>query len=420
MRKESFKGLRDYLPQLPLCERDRRWALVREYMANERLDALVLFGSDIFYGYGTANVRYLTHVGSTQGSLCIFPLEGEPVVFAGPSHMSIPFNYFSKTQDWVTDLRPVSGIGGLVSELKAKGLERGSLGIVGFASQLVANTIPHGLYTQLVEDLPRARLRDVTRAISHFRLIKSPAEIELLSRAGDLARKTVMRAWETARPGVTEAEVFADMMHCQIVNGGEPHSFILMASGPADDSGEWHLLHPEAVPGAPTMRALQHGDLLITEFHANYGGYLAACEFSMYLGRPPKELQRIHDVSVECYQRYPEAMKAGNTLREVLEAVRKPCLDAGLDYIELGFHGHGLVSPEFPTIVYKPGQGSLGGQGIGDLVLRENMVFGTNIDIHDPAWSTSVGHMLGDMIQVTSTGGKLLTRTPTHLFGKTA
>jgi Xaa-Pro aminopeptidase len=121
---------------------------------------------------------------------------------------------------------------------------------------------------------------------------------------------------------------------------------------------------------------------------------------------------------VECFHRYPEAMKAGNTLRQVWEAVRKPCEDAGLDYIELGFHGHGLTSPEFPTVVYKPGEGILDGRGIGDLVLRENMVFGTNIDIHDPSWNRHVGHMLGDMILVTAEGGKQMTQTPTDRFAK--
>lgn len=288
MLQEVSGAARGYLPQLPLSERDRRWALVREYMANEHLDALVVHGSDTFYGYATANLRYLTHVGSTQGALCIFPLEGEPVVFTGPRHMSVPFNYYSKAQIWVTDLRPLSGTGGVLTELKARGLDRGSLGIVGYSTALVANTIPHALYAQLAEGLPGARIRDVTAGFSYLRLIKSRPEIDMLYTAGELARKTVLQLWESARPGVTEARVFADMLHCQIINGGEPHTFFLVTSGPVDDSGEWHLLHPEAVPGAPTMRPLAQGDLVITEFHANYGGYLAAAEFSMYLGRPPR------------------------------------------------------------------------------------------------------------------------------------
>ncbi len=153
-------GVRPHLPQLPLSERDRRWALVREFMAGEHLDALVVHGSDAFYGYGTANLRYLTHIGSTQGAVCIFPLTGEPVVFCGPRHMSVPFNYYSKAQNWVADLRPMGGIAAIASELRTRGLDRGALGVVGYSTALVAGTIPHVFYAQLVDGLPGARIRD--------------------------------------------------------------------------------------------------------------------------------------------------------------------------------------------------------------------------------------------------------------------
>ena len=95
--------------------------------------------------------------------------------------------------------------------------------------------------------------------------------------------------------------------------------------------------------------------------------------------------------------------------------MRKPVTSRGLDYIELGFHNHGLASADFPTIVYKPGLGVMAGDGMPHFRLQENMVFGTNIDISNPRWKTDVGVMLGDTFQVTPSGGRALVNIPLHL-----
>jgi hypothetical protein len=66
-------------------------------------------------------------------------------------------------------------------------------------------------------------------------------------------------------------------------------------------------------------------------------------------------------------------------------------------------------------IVYKPGMGLMGGDNIPAFVLEENMVLGTNIDIHNPRWRTDVGVMLGDTVQVTAKGGRRLVGIPLEL-----
>jgi Xaa-Pro aminopeptidase len=88
--------------------------------------------------------------------------------------------------------------------------------------------------------------------------------------------------------------------------------------------------------------------------------------------------------------------------------------------VELGFHGHGLSSPEFPTIVTKPDEGAglvstASGAGLGSFELRPGMVFGINIDIYNPKWRSDIGFQLGDMIVVTEKGPRRLVQTPTEL-----
>ncbi len=111
-------------------------------------------------------------------------------------------------------------------------------------------------------------------------------------------------------------------------------------------------------------------------------------------------------------------MKPGVTFKEAAEAEREPCQKAGMDFIELGFHQHGLGSAGPLTMVYKPGLKGLSGDKINDLKIKENMVFGTNIDRHDPRWKKDVGIMLGDTLHVAKSHSRFLVNTPLEYFEK--
>jgi Xaa-Pro aminopeptidase len=253
-----------------------------------------------------------------------------------------------------------------------------------------------------------------------MRMVKSEEEIEMLRSAGKVAHKVIDAMVETARPGVPEAAVYAEMIRTQIANGGEPNIFNLFTSGPVEHSADelWHMLHGCEQPLAPTMRPLAAGDLVIAEWHTKYGGYRCHTEFSVYLGkRAPRELLNIWNVSVECLQASKQALAAGRTIGEALEIIRKPAERAGLDWVELGFHAMGTASPEFPTVVYKEGYGAntLNGHRILDMVLEEGMTFGNNIDLHDSRWKPDVGTMLSDFMVVRPREAECLIGTPTEL-----
>ncbi|MDP2727881.1 MAG: Xaa-Pro peptidase family protein, partial [Dehalococcoidia bacterium] len=369
--------------------------------------------NDQFFDMGMANIRYVTQIGSKMGACVIFPLMGAPIVFSGPPHMNVPFSVYQCTQNWVSDIRPYIGMGPLVEALKELGNERATIGLVAFGHTLTASSLNHSDYVQLVEALPSARFLDANPLLNHIRLVKSDEEIRMLKKAGEIAHLAIEAMIEGMRPGATESELYAKMFYAQVSNGAEPQNFILLSTGSIDSPpGACHLLHGVDQPAAPSMRRLSEGDLAIVEFHTCYGGYLAATEFSVFLGKAPPQLRHVHEVAVECFHSGAAKMRPGTTLGELRDAFRAPCQRAGLDFLELGFHSHGLASPEFPITVYKPGAPLLSGAGTEDLVLKENMVFGTNIDIHDPNWRTDVGLMLGDMIQVTGKGPVPLVNTP--------
>lgn len=410
-----------HAPQMSLKERDRRWDRARKKMLMAGLDALVFLGNDIYWGMGMANMRYMLQVDSQLGGEGIFPLSGEPVAWTGVPHMNRPTNMYLSLQDWLTDFRTRGGVAAVADELKARGLERSKLGLVGFSSTIQTTpTLLHDDVVKLKASLPDAQFVAASWIIEEMRMVKSEEEIGMLRSAGKVARKVIDAMVETARPGVPEAAVYAEMIRTQIANGGEPNIFNLFTSGPVEHSADelWHMLHGCEQPLAPTMRPLAAGDLVIAEWHTKYGGYRCHTEFSVYLGkRAPRELLNIWNVSVECLQASKQALAAGRTIGEALEIIRKPAERAGLDWVELGFHAMGTASPEFPTVVYKEGYGAntLNGHRILDMVLEEGMTFGNNIDLHDSRWKPDVGTMLSDFMVVRPGEAECLIGTPTEL-----
>jgi len=414
-------ALFDHVPQISLAERDRRWGAARKKMLMAGLDALVFLGNDIYWGMGMANMRYMLQVDSQIGADGLFPLVGEPVVWNAVAHMNRPTNMYLSVQKWVKDFRTRGGMAAVADELRQRGFVGSKLGLVGFSSTIqTSRTLLHDDVLQLQKLLPHAEFVDASWMLEEMRVVKSPEEIDMLRGAGKIARKVIDVMVNTARPGVPDALVYAEMIKTQIANGGEPNIFNLFAAGPVEHprSELWHLLHGCEQPLTPTMRPLKEGDILVSEWHTKYGGYRCHTEYTVYLGRrAPKELQHIWDVSVECLHASKEALVAGRTIREVIEIIRRPAEKAGLDFVELGFHAMGTASPEFPTVIYKEGFGAdtLNGHRIGDVVLEEGMCFGNNIDLHDSRWKPDVGCMLSDFMVVRPSQAECLIGTPLEL-----
>lgn len=411
------------LPMFSAQERDRRWSLIREKMYFRGIEALILVGTDYASSTGMANVRYVTQLGTILGATVVFPRVGDPVAFFAAPHMHIPFGGWRQVPgQWLDDVRPDSGARGIVEALEEMGLTRSRIGLVGYRHMLAPlSNVPAAFVDELHRRLPDAIITDETAIVDDVRLIKSDEEKAFLRRAGEIAVKRIRRLAEVARPGVTEAELWSTMEHEGVLNGAEPATFNLFKSGPVTspeaNGSVQGLLHGSEVPYSPSLRRISEGDIIICEFHTSYGGYLAGTEFSIFVGEAPRELVRLHRVATEIVQMAKDLFVPGRTVRDIYSSFHAHVDAAGVDFVELGCHGHGLASPEFPTVVYREqDHGVMGQAGIGQIQLRENMVFGLNIDLHDPAWRRDVGVMLGDMVAVTPDGADYLCNIPLDLF----
>ncbi|WP_232494840.1 M24 family metallopeptidase [Novosphingobium kaempferiae] len=409
-----------HMPLLSLAERDRRWDRLRKKMRAAKVDCLLFTSNDMFYDMASANTRYIFHVGAKMALYGLFMIDRDPVMWNSPPHMNRPYNFHLSVQDWVDDIRPFQGFAPIAETLRELGLDRGRIGLVAFGSTLAPNTMLQAEGDALRALLPNAVFQDMTWVLEEMRLVKSEEEIGHLRKAGKVARQVIDAVMATARPGVLEAEVFAEMVRTQIANGCEPNVFNLFNSGPVEHPSDelWHLLHGVEQPQIPSMRPLSEGDLILTEYHTKYGGYSCHTEYSIYLGKtPPSKLLDLYKVSVECLDVSKEVFKVGNTLGEVWRAIRKPAEKAGYDWVELGFHAMGLASPEFPSVVYKEGYGlpAANGHQLEDFVLEEGMCFGNNIDLYDPDWKPDVGTMLADFMVVRPGSAEVLVNVPREL-----
>jgi Xaa-Pro aminopeptidase len=417
----ATRELMKYTPQLSLAERDRRWDRVRKRMLMAGADALLFLGNDIYWGMGMANMRYVLQIDAQIGADALFPLDGEPVVWHSVPHMNRPTSMYLSIQDWVKDIRDRGGIAAIGAEVRARGMDRSKIGLIGFSSTIQTTpTLLHADVVGLQKELPNCTFVDLSEILQEMRMVKSEEEINILRGAGKIARKVVDAMINTARPGVLECEVYAEMIRTQIANGGDPNIFNMLSSGPVEHPKNelWHTLHGCEQPLTPSMRPLNKGDIIVAEWHTKYGGYRCHTEFTVYLGKPaPKELQRIWDVAVETLDVSKKALTAGRTIREAVAMIRKPAEKAELDWVELGFHAMGTASPEFPTVIYPEGFGpnTLNGHRIGDFVLEEGMCFGNNIDLHDSAWKPDVGCMYSDFMVVRPKEAECLIGVPREL-----
>lgn len=400
------------LPRLSLAERDRRWRLVREKMAEQGIDCLLVWGAPVHWDMKVSSARYLTQIGGNgEFEFVVFPRAEEPTVFIWANTF---LSWWQEAQDWIQDIRVrrpgwAEAVAGRVREL---GLERGRLGVVGLSGLFDRDGyLPYETYLRLQQLLPDAQFLNATALLEECRMVKSAEEVAMLERAAAIGDAMMEAYVSRARPGVRECEVYAAVFEALIAHGGEVPTLVLMGSGPAP--------HPHPFYH-PTQRYLEHGDTLIAEMHPKYGGYLAHMERTVSLGPPHPHRRYLYEVTMQCYQAALEALRPGQFLSEIQSAIRRPIAEARLAFTECGIHGHGLESLEYPTFLFPPEAAAtelVEPQAIvGDGRLKEGMVVGLIIDLVDPNWEGGrTGTVFGDTLVIEATGARRLSRFPLGL-----
>ena len=404
-------------PTLSLKERDRRWSGLRRAMRERGLDAIVA-GS--FQGRERLE-SYL--IDDFLDSNVVLPLEGEPVLLAfATGRMSRMLESATRgVETWVKDWRIGFGGAKVAAVLKEKNLERGRIGIVGLgptAPGEMEGLLPLGFWNSLVRALPQATLEDFTQAFTDFMLVKSEEEIALLRFGAGVAERVCRVMADVTRPGVSEAEIYAEMMRETYRWGCDArYPFMSLQSGAANigwGAPRW-LLHAEP------PRRVQKGDLVQAEIHTLYGGLEAQVQMSVALDPIDADNQACETVARRAYEAGVKAVKPGATFAEVVQAMEAPIRAAGcwaktplLHTLSFGATGFTAVNREQLAGTQEGRVESQARPGIrrGELVLQPGM----GLELEPNACLNTHRVNIGTGVLVTASGCEPLNDLPTRVF----
>ena len=301
------------VPRFSLAERDRRWRLVRQLMAQEGLDVIVTAINTGHCDHFQANTRYLTGIGGNCGeAAAVFPLDGEVTAIA----MGIPpVHYWLGFQDWVTDVRNCNRYfgKGIVERLRELNMDKGRIGVAGLYNigRAPEGVMPYGTMRAMEEACPNATFVDSTDLWEKARYVKSREEIDVLAKAVELVEKSIDVMAATARPGVRECEVYAAMLHAMVREGGEVPTMLQWSAGP----------EPHGNNIMPTLRPLQQGDVVMNEIEARWAGYVGQGVQPMFIGRVDSVWHDIFRTCQEILAVTYEVFKPGITIGELNECI---------------------------------------------------------------------------------------------------
>lgn len=318
-----------------LEERDRRWKKVRDLMARDGIDVVVCLPCTNSHDRGAASARYLTQLGeNSDETTVVFPMEGE--VTAWHSRGGV-----WPSSNWFTDIRPAArGSGGATAagRLQEMGFERGTIGIDGLTSSLLAHVRESEgeVNWQSVEIIkrafPNARVVSATGIVGEARYEKSEEEIEFLRKGAEVAEATIQAVVEHAAPGVRERHVFAHMLRANAMAFGSFQPMFGWISGPLGNT--YHRIEQ------PSFRSFTAGDILACEFEGRWGGYVAQLDQEFSIGQAHQDLNDGMKLTFESFNRVFEKMKPGVTVGELLEAGKVKGMN-GRGEAGLTMHGRG-------------------------------------------------------------------------------
>lgn len=167
-----------------------------------------------------------------------------------------------------------------------------------------------------------------------LRIIKSPAEIELMAEAGKCALRALNNVKHLIKPGVKESTIDAELEKEIRLLGGEKGSFdAIVASG-----------ERSALPhGRASNRVLKENELVTIDFGAIYQGYCSDITRTFHVGKvSDQKLLAIEKVVREAQKRGVAAVKPGISTGEIDKVCRDYITEHGYGEYFVHSTGHGL------------------------------------------------------------------------------
>jgi Xaa-Pro aminopeptidase len=366
---------RDRYPTYSDTEYTRRRAAVSAKLAEDDLDALLVYGAG-----RSADIEYLTGWPGSREAFLIVPPEGDMTLLVQL------FNHVPNARRVavIDDVRwagphSVAGVRAVIGDL---GVAKRRIGLAG--------PWPWRDVDALRAELAPTEFVDATGILRGLRTIRSDEELARLRIAARMT-DAAMRALERdVRPGMREHELAAIVEGAYLASGGT-NAIHFMATTPMR----------EPAIGVPSQiassRVIEAGDVLITEIGAEWWGQAGQIHRAYAIGvEPTGEYSRLHDVAVDAYERIVAVLRDGATVGDVLDAA-EIIHERGLTVYDDLLHGTAQLPPIIQTRRTKRTQWD------EDFVFRENMavVVQPNVTTDE---SGRMGVQVGETVRIARGG----------------
>ena len=298
---------------------------LRQGLAEKELDGIFISQPE--------NRRYLSGFDGSAGFLVITPKR---------NILATDFRYLAQAKSQAPDYEifPITNdmshwFPRLAAELKIKRL--------GFEAEHTAFAQHRRLCDILNESKSQLKLIPLDGMVESLRAVKEPEEIELITKAAEIADAAMGYIREKIHPGITENEVAWEIEKFMRENGSQPVPFdVIVASGPNS-----------ALPHAqPSARAIEEGEPIVIDIGARVAGYGSDLSRTICLGTPDETFKKVYNTVLGAQLGAMAVLKPGMSGGEADQLARVIIEEAGYEKAfghGLG-HGVGLAPHEMPRL----------------------------------------------------------------------
>ncbi len=318
-------------------EFDERMERLKTAMAEENLDAMLLFSQESMYwltGYDTFGFCFFQClVVTAEGEFALLTRAPD---LRQARHTSIIDNIIIWTDR--EDADPTLDLHDLMGEMDLVG---NRIGVEYDTAGLNAK------YGSLLNERLKnfGEISDASLLIPRLRAIKSKAELAHVRKAATLADDALDEAIRLTKAGADEGEILAAMHSAIFSAGGDyPGNEFIIGSGK-------DALLCRYKSG---RRKLSKNDQLTLEWAGVWAHYHAAMMRTLIVGKPTARHQELYEVAREALEQCRDAMKVDQPISDIFDAHAKVLDDAGLARHRLNACGYSLGASFSPCWMDKP------------------------------------------------------------------
>jgi Xaa-Pro aminopeptidase len=154
---------------------------------------------------------------------------------------------------------------------------------------------------------------DGSAVLRQVRWIKSPQELAYIGQAGRIADIGLAAARDALAPGVTELEIYGEMVRAMALAGGEaPGITMPVLSGPKANCGH-------ALAGRKTILA---GEQVNIDVCGVFNRYHCNAARSFFLGEPPRAVVEHYDKAAGAFQVIEALLAPGLAAADLVQSLR--------------------------------------------------------------------------------------------------